>query len=59
MSKVDLTLKLSHHSKIFRFCCHVFPVSVYRRKGGAAAARSAFLRIFAGFIGQELQGLYG
>jgi hypothetical protein len=40
MSNSDLTLKLSHHSKIFRFCCHVFPVSVYRREGGAAAART-------------------
>jgi hypothetical protein len=40
MSKADLTLKLSHHSKIFRFWCHVFPVSVYRREGGAAAART-------------------
>jgi hypothetical protein len=40
MSNVDLTLKLSHHSKLFRFCCHVFPVSVYRREGGASAART-------------------
>jgi hypothetical protein len=48
MSKVDLTLKLSHHSKIFRFCCHVFPVSVYRREGGAAAARSCIFEYFRG-----------
>jgi hypothetical protein len=34
MSKVDLTLKLSHHSKIFRFCCPSFPFPYTDEKAG-------------------------
>jgi len=58
MSNVDLTLKLSHHSKIFRFCCHVFPVSVNRQSRRGGRCKECFFAYFRGVDWSGTQGLH-